>query len=305
MPWIRLFNCDENDRNCESEGGNSDIMNIIAARYNFTLVADKEPDGNWGSIPKTGAWTDPNATFEGVLGRVVDSSYDMSIVEWKRTLERSRWVNYTNSLLPHRGIIMANAVVAAFDVGLFTRPFTTPSWIAIGLSCMVLFACLLIPHKLLPPNSSSSSISFVSCSGWTFFLLVNAFYGGALTMFFTSEPRPPFETTREGLGLFPDWKMIMFSGNEINIQSLAEAGDPYYKTYWDLVHSEEGRYLEKANVTEALKALLNTGMFTIGPEAFLISEVVNNPIKGTRTIRTITIVTVVLIVCKYSYMYVV
>ena len=46
---------------------------------------------------------------------------------------------------------------------------------------------------------------------WTFFLLLNAFYGGALTMFFTSKPALPFTTVRQGLG-DEDWKMIMVDG---------------------------------------------------------------------------------------------
>ena len=74
--------------------------------------------------------------------------------------------------------------------------------------------------------------------------------------------------------------MIMFFGNEINIQSLAEAGDPYYKAYWDLVHSNEGKYLVKDTALESIEALLEPGMFIIGTEAFLVSTVVNNPIKG-------------------------
>ena len=46
---------------------------------------------------------------------------------------------------------------------------------------------------------------------WTFFLLLNAFYGGALTMFFTSESALPFTTLRQGLAN-EDWKMIMVDG---------------------------------------------------------------------------------------------
>ena len=46
---------------------------------------------------------------------------------------------------------------------------------------------------------------------WTFFLLLNAFYSGALTMFFTSKPALPFTTVRQGLS-DEDWKMIMVDG---------------------------------------------------------------------------------------------
>ncbi len=36
-----------------------------------------------------------------------------------------------------------------------------------------------------------------STAGWYFFTLLNAYYGGALTMFFTSEVALPFDNVRE------------------------------------------------------------------------------------------------------------
>ena len=265
-------------------------MNIISKQYNFTLVADKDPNGDWGAIPKSGAWTDPNATFGGVFGSLVDRRYDISVVEWKRTLERRIWVDFTNSLLPHRSVIMTNAITADFDASLFTRPFTRQSWIAILISCAVMFACLVLPYNVLRPRTQAGEESLsgkcASFSSWSFFLLINAFYGGALTMFFSSEPRPPFETTREGLGLYPDWQMIMFFGNEINIQSLAEAGDPAYKEYWDLVRSENGKHLVASSMQEALEKLVQPGRFIIGTEDYLVSAVVNNPIPGWCTLTS-------------------
>ena len=40
------------------------------------------------------------------------------------------------------------------------------------------------------------------------FLLVQIYYSGALTMFFTSETPLPFETTKEVIRSHPDWKMV-------------------------------------------------------------------------------------------------
>ena len=50
--------------------------------------------------------------------------------------------------------------------------------------------------------------------GWLFFVLINAFYGGALTMFFVSEVTLPFNTLRDALRVFPSWKIIYQSGND-------------------------------------------------------------------------------------------
>ena len=46
-------------------------------------------------------------------------------------------------------------------------------------------------------------------SFWFLFVLLNAFYGGALTMFFVAELSIPFNSVRDVLIKFPEWKLIM------------------------------------------------------------------------------------------------
>ena len=58
----------------------------------------------------------------------------------------------------------------------------------------------------IPSNSDSFQIA--SLSGWFFFVLLNAFYGGALTMFFVSLPTLPFEDIISVLQAYPDWKLV-------------------------------------------------------------------------------------------------
>ena len=66
---------------------------------------------------------------------------------------------------------------------------------------------------------------------WYFFNLLNAYYGGAMTMFFTSEATLPFETMKDVIGAYPGWKLMMQSGNEIYFISRALDGDPYFNTF--------------------------------------------------------------------------
>ena len=68
------------------------------------------------------------------------------------------------------------------------------------------------------PNSWSNRL--VILSGWLAFLLVHAYYSGALTMFLSSESAPPFERAWDGLKLYPEWKMVSYPGGEIVIQPL-------------------------------------------------------------------------------------
>ncbi len=45
----------------------------------------------------------------------------------------------------------------------------------------------------VPPNVNNAQF----LAAWLLFILVNAYYGGALTMFFSSSPTLPFETLRQ------------------------------------------------------------------------------------------------------------
>ena len=47
-----------------------------------------------------------------------------------------------------------------------------------------------------------------------FFVLIQAYYGGEMTMFFATEIVPPFENLREVLQEFPKWNLVFTSGLE-------------------------------------------------------------------------------------------
>ncbi len=87
------------------------------------------------------------------------------------------------------------------DLTLFLRPFTSRSWFAIVAFVVAACAALaLVPrlyHLLMDQVSLSGRI--VTISAWMFFLVLNAYYGGALTMFFSSPPSQPFSDLRDGL----------------------------------------------------------------------------------------------------------
>ena len=73
---------------------------------------------------------------------------------------------------------------------------------------------LVVPYMFINgyDNMTSSKISITSL--WFFFVLVNAYYGGALTMFFVSEITLPFKTIRDVLQVFPSWNLVYLDGND-------------------------------------------------------------------------------------------
>lgn len=59
----------------------------------FPPSPPRNPD--WGLKPLTGSWFDPNATFGGVFGSVVNDEYDLGLSIWSPTMERSFWGDFT------------------------------------------------------------------------------------------------------------------------------------------------------------------------------------------------------------------
>ncbi len=77
-----------------------------------------------------------------------------------------------------------------YDMDLFIRPFTGDSWASLGVMAGVLLFASGIPYVLFPDYfEATASHRVVNLATMGFFILINAFYGGAMTMFFTSEIR--------------------------------------------------------------------------------------------------------------------
>ena len=117
------------------------------------------------------------------------------------------------------------------------RAFTNAAWVAIFLMIGVVAFCMLITHLIMPrtkPETKDSAYSYkiMAFSIWIFFVFINAYYGGALTMFFTSTITIDFETRRDIFKAYPDWNLIFKDGKQIHFFSFVDQGDPDYVAYW-------------------------------------------------------------------------
>ena len=110
--------------------------------------------------------------------------------------------------------------------------------------CCVVFTILIATlvdyysiQKSLEIKDSTGSDSFkiIGLSSWGFFILINAFYGGALTMFFTSNPDPPFETLRQAFDN-PDWEVVTMTVSRFFNPPLLEVGHSWLalKCWYDV-----------------------------------------------------------------------
>ena len=94
------------------------------------------------------------------------------------------------------------------DLTLFIRPFRTETWYGILVVFLVVCIVLILSRKAISAYGTKSGYKIVILISWVSFVLINAYFGGALTMFFTSDVQLPFENLREVLQNIPDWKLV-------------------------------------------------------------------------------------------------
>ena len=94
-PWLSIVDCDDQLTYCQTEGLLPELFSIVESLYNFTLVATKEPDNFWGTVPVRGSYFDSDAEFGGVMGGVIVGDHDMSVSAWSHNIERFSWCDFS------------------------------------------------------------------------------------------------------------------------------------------------------------------------------------------------------------------
>ena len=258
MPWINIWDCDEAGRLCKKEGMSADTMALLGEMFNFSYVVDTRLDGNWGSLPIGGNWSDPNAQFEGLLGDLRHGNYDVSANEWFMRAERFRFFDFIPAI-NYKLQLFINKQINFIDLYLFFRPFTMTSWIV----CFILLATLSIAylgHIYL--QGGHNSLDLLQFNVWILFVLLQAFYGGALTMFLTASPSVPFNNLEEALALHPEWALVLTDDLKLEIQLPAAAGKIHFKKYWDMMQTSAGSgQIVKPTLRQAIETLSEPGRF--------------------------------------------
>ena len=114
--------------------------------------------------------------------------------------------------------IMKNAIQwDSWD--LYLRPIMMDAWAVIGSITVTIFFTLIIISQLGKvlqnhANILNKSYRVVVFIAWTSFLLTEVYYEGALTMFFSTEIGIPFDSIKDVMRSYPDWKLMMRSGFE-------------------------------------------------------------------------------------------
>ena len=171
------------------------------------MVHARDPNMFWGTLPLE------NGSFGGVMGAVVNGEADVSGSTWFWDPERQPHMDFVP-------IFFGPLVVALtpdphqVDFAFLTRPFARRTWVGIALCVAVILLAVFVPCCALGRYEDTDAYQATATVAWTFFTLINAYYSGALTMFFASEMDLEFSKLEDVLDAYPTWKLMVLSGNE-------------------------------------------------------------------------------------------
>ena len=220
QPFIDYHSCDEEMRDCQAFGLIPDILNALAKVHNFTVTYDQQPTGDWGLHAFNA--TD-QAEAKGLLGQLRKREYDVAVSGWIYNEERSEFFDFSPPIGMQRTSIMVNLNSRPHEPLFIINPFHSLSKVGIVVMLLILGGFYMTCKCYLSESGQldSTSLRIVEYSFWIFFVCMNAYFGGALTMFLSSGPSLPFTSMTEALDQFPKWKML-----SVSCKSLVQAVKP-------------------------------------------------------------------------------
>ena len=212
-PYLALKDCNSLGQDCQSSGFLADYMDALAARFNFTWKSYKDLDGNWGVTPINGMYNS-SGIWGGVMGSIINGKYHLSLSQWLWNPAREELLDFIGTTTDSVVVVMTPSPLE-IDIGLFIRPFKNEAWIGVIIIVGISFVVIMVPYAYLNSYENTDGYMIANTSIWFFFLLVNAYYGGAMTMFFTTEITIPFETVEDVMRAYPSYNLMVQSGMEV------------------------------------------------------------------------------------------
>ena len=277
LSWAHYFqisNCkdmhnDEMGKDCDMTGYLNDFMNAMGNIVNFTWTSHEPTDGSWGSMDDNGVWT------TGPMGAVTKGEYHMSISSYSWTIQRNGLVDFV-SMGGKAFVLALTPQPAELDFGLFIRPFQEEAWLLVLAFVLMISIIVAVPYSLFNYYEHTESFKLTALFSWLFFVIINAYYGGALTMFFTSELTLPFNSIEDVLRSYPDWNLKFKDGDDRSFIVKAKSGDPLYAEFWERVTSNREEYTFQ-NLEEGLDMIKKDRAVIYIGEGQLTSYFEKNP----------------------------
>ena len=218
---------------CKPFGHLVDVINAISRVTNLTWECHADPFDNYGTAPISGP-ANTSGEWGGVVGNVFRGEYHFSMSTWVWNEERQDMFDFA-TILTDQPVLAITMKEQDIDYELFTRPFSRGAWLIIALTITLLLSILFIPLLISSKFEKTNSYRLVQSIAFLFFMLIEIYYGGALTMFFASSPVLPFKTITDVIRGYPGWQLMMLSGNDVYYVYKVQEGDPDYKAFWERV----------------------------------------------------------------------
>ena len=229
-PYVWISDCENDNEGCIVRGFNVDMVDLIAEQLNCTYESTKEPNDKWGN-EMVDAADSMNANWSGVMGGVITGQYDMSLTAWLYQEKRSKFLSFSH--VDNRGLVLvATPNVPNIDFGLFLRPFTTSAWRGIvGVLLVTYLTSFVIKSR--DSDETPTYQQILAMTTWLFFVLLNSFYGGAMTMFFANDITLPFENIRDVIQAYPEWELLLLKGTESTYTNYIQQRDTDFTAFMD------------------------------------------------------------------------
>ena len=262
---------------CKAYGHLVDALNVMGKMSNFTWECHGNRNDDYGTTPLSGP-ANASGTWGGVVGDVFYGKYQFSMSTWVWKEERQDMFDFA-SIVTDQSALAITLKAKEIDYTLFTRPFTFEAWLLIGLAVLIFMVATIFPYLFAPNFGESNSYRMVIAITFLFFMLTEIYYSGALTMFFSTAPKMPFETIEEVMRKYPDWKLMMRYGNDVYYINKVQEGDPDYVAFWDRVINEPDESVFKS-VGEGMNEVLNGFYVAQMQEGSIKGWIRDNPIDG-------------------------
>ena len=278
-PFYTIDKCNEFGLECATTIGYlHDYLENLAPRYNFTFSSHRDIDNDWGMKPKDGPYN-ISGTWKGVMGDVVNKKFDMSLSAWWWNIDRNDFLQFVPFTSSRKRLVLSPHQPT--DFGVFTRVFTDVSWMALSFIIGTMTLCLGLARIIIGVNvgfkdfEQTNGQKLMIFTMWAFFVMANTYYCGALTMFFSSTTTVPFNTMRDVIRAYPEWKLLVRSGYEHYIYTHVLQGDQDYVEFWNR-HLQDKNNTVYTSEEEGIKAI-SKGKYVILAFDKLIGFLKDNP----------------------------
>lgn len=257
-PYITFEDCNKDGLDCAKKYGYLiDLLDKLAVEFNFTHVSQKNEDNVFYHVG-------PDGNYGGVWGDVESNQRDMSLSSWLWLSSRHDIFGFVPFLQRKFVLAFTPQQSGIVDYGFFTRAFVQNTWTTVLCTLGAILLLLLLGNKY-GTNDNTKGIKILTFTLWLYFTLINCYYCGVLTMFFTTSNELPFNTMNDVLLAYPDWNLRFQGALKGWIYNMAESGDTNYALLWQ-------RYKENSTDTTFDSIQNGLELMESGQNVLLVDE---------------------------------